>query len=117
MTHGIEAIGALVSRQLTPAERKSGVAYLSTVPIVAGTRFQFAPDLLEVPWTAYWAFVDREPTANWGHSCRHLLIDPESGESLSIEARFPPFKRGKEAHWRLAYRASGVPDLALLASE
>ena len=63
------------------------------------------------------AFIDREPTANWGHSCRNILVNLKSGETLSIEARFPPFQRGENDHWRIVFRASGVPDTALLAPE
>ena len=38
-------------------------------------------------------FVDDEPTANFGHACRYLLFDPESGElHAELPARFPPWE-------------------------
>lgn len=37
-------------------------------------------------------FADDEPTANFGHDCRYLLFDPESGElHAELPARFPPW--------------------------
>ena len=40
------------------------------------------------------AFVDLQPEANWGHDCRYLLVDPETGELQMVMAQFPPFLRG-----------------------
>jgi hypothetical protein len=36
-------------------------------------------------------FADDEPLANFGHPCRYLFYDPESGEFVTeVAARFPP---------------------------
>lgn len=36
-------------------------------------------------------FADDEPLANFGHACRYLLYNPETGEFIrEIPARFPP---------------------------
>ncbi len=117
MSNLIEELAEFVQQQLTPAERASGVAYLSTIAVPAGTKLQVLSVPVEVQWAAYRAFVDREPSANWGHSCRHIFINLMTRETLSIEERFPPIHRGEEDHWRIAYRAPGVSDKFLLVPE
>jgi hypothetical protein len=59
------------------------------------------------------AFVDLEPGVNWGHRCRYLLLDRDSGEVRALEAQFPPFLRGVPPGLRLAYRGAHVPDWAI----
>jgi hypothetical protein len=56
------------------------------------------------------AFVDLEPGVNWGHRCRYLLLDRDSGDVRAIDAQFPPFLRGMPPGLRVVYRAPGVPD-------
>ncbi len=107
---------AIITAQLTLRERSRAVAYLLSVPQAAGTRFEAAGGIV-IPWDCHVAFVDAEPTANWGHACRYILINRTTGETRSIDARFPPFHRGDHQHWRIAYRAAGVPDTALLTPE
>jgi len=100
--------------QLTDDERRVAVVYHLATPVLAGTKLEVPQAAITVPWDAELAFVDREPLANWGHSCRHIFINRESGEALSFEARFPPLRRDDHDNWRIAFRASGVPDSALL---
>lgn len=105
---------SILNAQLTVSERAGGVMYLFLDPIPAGTKLRIPRVNLEVPWDAILAFVDREPSANWGHSCRYILINRNIGEVRSTEARFPPFRPEELRRWRVVYQASGVPD-ALLA--
>jgi hypothetical protein len=112
----LDSIGPVVA-QLTSAERERGIAYLLEETVPSGATLEFPKCSIPVPWEARVAFVDREPLANWGHSCRYILIDRATGEALSVEARFPPFRRDGERRWRVVYRAPGVPDKALEAPE
>ena len=104
---------SILRDHLAPEERDQGVAYAAETPIPAGERLRFPRIEFDVAWPAYLAFVDRQPRANWGHSCRYVLISRDTGELVSIEARFPPFHTGKDLHWRVVYKAKGVPDSAL----
>lgn len=56
------------------------------------------------------AFVDREPSANWSHSSRYLMVDLETGELTSVEARLPPFGPASERHWALVHKGQSVPE-------
>lgn len=114
MAFSEDNLDSILYSQLSPAERDGGVMYVFLDPIPAGTRLRVPNVKLEIPWEAVLAFIDREPQANWGHSCRYILINRKTGEIRCAEARFPPFRREELNRWRVAYQAPGVPD-ALLA--
>jgi hypothetical protein len=101
---------SILQAQLNKAEREKSVVYVAAEPIKAGARLDFPQIQIEVPWNAILAFVDREPTANWGHSARYLLINRDTGAVQSFEARFPPFQRGGARRWSVFYQAPGVSD-------
>lgn len=105
---------SIVKGQLTPDEVRRGVVYAAVAPIPAGEQLRFPGVAIDVPWPAHLAFVDREPLANWAHSSRYVLVRIETGEIVSHEARLPPSPVGQNPHWRVAYKAEGVPDAALL---
>jgi hypothetical protein len=113
MASSFEAFVLVLQLHLTAAERANGVAYAVETPVPAGTKLQFPGTLIDVPTEAYVAFIDREPTANWGHSARYLLISRASDDVLSVEARLPPFQQGGRFRWRVIYRAPSVPDAAV----
>jgi hypothetical protein len=108
-----EAFVLILQLQLTAGERANGVAYAVETPVAAGTQLQFPGTAIDVPAEAYVAFIDREPTANWGHSARYVLVSRESGEVSSVEARLPPFRQGGDFRWRVIYRAPSIPDAAV----
>jgi hypothetical protein len=48
---------------------------------------------LTAPRRSVLVFADDEPLANFGHPCRYLLFDPESGDlHTELPARFPPWQ-------------------------
>lgn len=99
---------------LDDAERARGVAYYAKEPLMRGASLQVPRIDATAPFDAMLGFVDRDPTANWGHSCRYVLIDRETGEGVvSIEAQLPPFTARNDRRWVLAYRAPSVPDFAV----
>jgi hypothetical protein len=57
--------------------------------------------------------VDLEPRANWGHRCRYLLIDVESGRNRSVDKQFPPFLTDVPRSLRLIWQGDAVPPWAL----
>jgi hypothetical protein len=105
---------SIIQAQLTPEERDRAVAYAVTEPIPAGTKRDFPRITIEAKSDSLLAFVDREPMANWSHSCRYILLNIESRDIDSFEASLPPFSSNKSLNWRVIYKAPSVPD-ALLA--
>ena len=108
-----QAIIDLLLRQLTQVEHNHSAVYLSSTSLPAGTKLELPSISLDIPWDALLAFVDREPLANWGHSCRYILISRETGATISQDGRFPPFNRSHLQAWRVIYQAPDVPDSAL----
>jgi hypothetical protein len=107
-------LAAILISQLTSSEQAHGVAYVCRTTFAKGTTMTFPHTAIAVPWDAQLAFVDRDPAANWGHACRYVLLNRETGDTLSQEAHFPPFQRGGAADWQITYRAPGIPDEVLL---
>jgi hypothetical protein len=112
-----ELVARLVE-ELDEAERAGGVAYFLEEPIAADAPLNVPRVDATAPFEAFLGFVDREPSANWSHSSRYLLIDRETGqEVISIEAQLPPFMPADEnRHWRVAYKAPSVPGAAVASS-
>jgi len=99
---------------LTADETARCVAYALQMPVPGGTKLEFPRILIHVPWEAFLIFVDRDPMANWSHSCRYILINRESRETQSFEAVLPPFRAGQDSlRWRAVYKAPNVPDAVL----
>lgn len=112
-----EQAASVLTGLLTAGELGRGVAYAARTPIPAGTRLKFPGISIEAPWEAYVGFVDGEPTANWGHACRYILIRRDDGVARSSGARFPPFAARGDLRWKVVYRAEGVPDAAIAVKE
>lgn len=103
--------------QLTDSERQQAVVYVLADTAQQGTVLSFPQQSISVPSDALVAFIDRQPTANWGHACRYVLVELNTGRISSWEARFPPFGIQPEAEWRVAYQAASVPEWAVVRSK
>jgi len=111
-----DQVRTILLSQLSEEERSGAILYASSVSIPPG-KLTLAMNEIEVPWEARLGFVDRQPSANWGHSSRYILLNIETGETLSIESRFPPFQRNASLHWRTIYKAPSAPDWAVAATK
>ncbi len=98
---------------LTPEERKSSAVYLDEAEVKAGSTVEIDRKLVQVRFDTVVVFVDMEPQANWGHACRYLLVDRESGATESISASYPPFLTRAPKTLRLIWKGEDVPDWAL----
>ena len=110
-------LDAFLVAQLTEPELGRAVVYALAEAVTVGTLLKLLPLTVPIRREALLAFVDREPLANWGHSCRYILVDTETDEAVSVESRFLPFGRTKLVGWRIVYRAPFVPDSALATLE
>jgi hypothetical protein len=109
MSISYDQIVSKVLNYLAPEELSQSIVYITKTLIPAG-RIEFPRISIDVPWSAYIAFVDQEPAANWSHSSRYLLISGETGEIKSFEAQFPPFHGDQRIAWSLLYKAPSVPN-------
>ncbi len=100
---------SIVKPHLTDAELANAVVYGAEGCVPAKANFNFHGVAIEAPHQAHLFFVDREPMANWGHSCRYVLISCKTEEARSFEGRFPPPENG--FRWHIIYRAPPVTDL------
>lgn len=95
---------------LTGEERQGSLAYVAESTLRIGEVYRFPGVTVEVPATSYIAFIDRQPSANWGHPARYVIASQQGGEVQSLEARLPPFQAVSSLRWRLVYQGPGVPD-------
>lgn len=113
MSMGRQDLLARLDAHLSAPEREGGVVYAVSELIPHGTLLRLPHMSLRTQADVLLAFVDREPLANWGHACRFVLIDGDTGETTTVEARFPPFGSLLVGKWEVVYRASSVPDSAI----
>src|SRR5687767_2877424 len=86
---------------LTDTERSRSIVYLDEKRISPGKGVKFGNAEIDVPWPAIMFFVDLEPGVNWGHKCRYLLMNSETGQLSTVPAQFPPFLKGTSPTLRL----------------
>jgi hypothetical protein len=98
---------------LSEDERSRAVVYLSDRVLEPGEAVEIDGRRVEVDAPTVVAFVDLEPGVNWGHRCRYLLSDRDSGSVRAVEAQFPPFMRGMPPDLKVVYRGEEVPDWAV----
>jgi hypothetical protein len=108
-----DTIASRAVEQLAPEERDSSVVYLDEMILPPGAAVEIDGGAVPVQRPSALAFVDLEPRLNWGHRCRYLLVDVETGDVESFDARMPPFLRGAPATLRVVWRGADVPDEAL----
>jgi hypothetical protein len=95
---------------LSDEERQGSLAYALEQPLGKGESIRFPGIRVEATARSYLGFIDREPSANWGHPARYMIANLEGGEIQSLEARMPPFQAGSDLRWRLVYQGPGVAD-------
>jgi hypothetical protein len=69
---------------------------------------------IEIERDTVMVFADDEPLANWGHTCRYLLYEPENGELYrAVEAQFPPYLTERPDTFKPFHRPIkwGKPDI------
>ncbi len=103
----------MVHENLTEAERQGSVVYAAVDVLPGGSAVKFPGFQMQLASNTYLAFVDQDPSANWGHAARYLVVDQTSGKITSVESRLPPFRGPSDLHWVVIYQAPSVPDAAV----
>jgi hypothetical protein len=106
-------VSKLALEKLTDDERRDGVAYLDEREWPVGSTLQIDKQPHPVKTRTAVVFVDRAPRANWGHSCRYLLVDLDARSVESIEAQFPPFLTAVPKTLKVIWKGPNVPDWAV----
>ena len=109
------AVAAQAIAALAPGDLSGATLYLDRRVIPPGESARVGRDSVTVARPSAMAFLDRVPAANWGHPCRYLLIDLESGAVRAFDASEPPFLRGAAPTLRAIARDPSVPDWTLAA--
>jgi hypothetical protein len=113
MTLDAEEIARAAVASLTDEDRRGAVVYIDDRVLAPGEELEVDGARVAVDAPTVVAFADLEPGVNWGHRCRYLLVDRDSGDVRSIDAQFPPFLRGAPPGLRVVHRGPGVPQWAV----
>ncbi len=93
-------VAALAARaaRIHIADTSASNLYVGRAVTRAGAVLAAEHDHIVVAHDSIVAFVDDEPTKNWGHKCRYLMHDPASGQIVQeAHALMPPsFRFGAE---------------------
>ena len=108
-----EQVAARALTELSEQERRGSAVYLDEVELAPGTTVRIDQKHVEVRRPSALVFVDKDPSANWGHASRYLLIGLEDGRADSIDSRFPPFSNGVPKTFRLIWKGVDVPEWAI----
>ena len=109
-------IANVVLAQLPQTRRECSVVYLDKQMRPAGSDIEvdYKKVLLDQPTVV--GFIDLEPEMNWGHACRYVLVNIESGEHRNIDAHFPPFLRENSSDLIVLFKGNKVPPWAVKKS-
>ena len=78
------------SRRLKTANRSNIYLYQNTVTKNSELNIGEREESVVVPRDTAVATIDLEPLLNWGHPCKHVLFDAETGEEYaSVDANLP----------------------------
>lgn len=113
MSLTLDQIKAEVLATLGPEERRNSAVYLDETEVKAGSTVEIDRKPIQVPSDSVVVFVDLQPQSNWGHPCRYLLVNRESGATERINASYPPFLKGASKTLRLIWKGENVPDWTL----
>jgi Peptidase C13 family len=87
-----ELVKAKAFRRLTPKQTRNTNLYLDQRVRQAGETLGPKIQKITLDAPSILVFADDEPQANFAHSCRYLLFNPETGDLRNeIPARFPPY--------------------------
>lgn len=106
-------IAEVVLAQVPEARRAQPVVYLDPAVKAAGSEIEIDYKKVQLEAPTIVGFIDLEPEMNWGHPCRYVLVNPESGQHREIDAHFPPFLRASPPDLIVLFKGDEVPDWAV----
>lgn len=112
-----EQLAAIAVGVLAADDRRRAVVYLDSTVVPGGSRVEIDGAVRTMHRDTAVAFVDDMPGANWGHPCRYLLMDVDTGDVEVVPAHLPPFIRGVPRTLRVVWHGDEVPDWAIASPE
>jgi hypothetical protein len=112
----IQQISERALATLSSREKESSVLYLDAAGTKAGALIEIDRQQVPAPWDSFVVFIDLQPQANWGHRCRYLFINRQTGDAKIVEASTPPFLKGPAKGLRVIWQGPQVPDWAVAVS-
>ena len=116
MTCNWKALAAEVIASLSHDEREESIAYLEQRVISPGQALPIAGITQRFDEPVAIAFVDLEPSLNWTHRARYLVLAAGGGVRRIINVDRPPFLKGVSQHLRLIHRGRRAPVWAVVTS-
>lgn len=83
----------IVKKDILKDQPGNRVVYLNNMLLNAGQEIKSWGEVHKVPANfrqAWLFFVDDQPDANWGHHCRYIFVDTETGKYHIINSLNPP---------------------------
>jgi hypothetical protein len=81
-----------------------------------GERISVGDVIIEIRWDGHLVFVDRDPKANWGHSCSYFVIKLNGPDITEIKAQMPPFLKFGKSNFSFLWRGSLAPEWAVVTN-
>ena len=104
----------IVLELISESFRTKSVFYIDEAIYPKGTEFAVGKNRCRMDSDTIMVFVDEEPGKNWGHSCRYLFFNVNSGEVSEIPEQFPPSLTKIPETFKVIWKPDEVPDWALL---
>ncbi len=105
-----------VIASLSQNEREESIAYVEQRVIPAGEVLPWAGIRQSFDEPVVIAFIDLEPTLNWTHRGRYLVLGAGGGIQRKVDVDRPPFLTGVSPNLRLIHRGSRTPGWAVVTS-
>jgi len=108
-----DQIADVVLAQVPEERRSHSVVYLDRTLKPAGSEVELDFKRLRLDAPTAIGFIDLDPEMNWGHACRYVLVNAETGQHHNIEAHFPPFLRQTIPSLIMLFKGDKIPDWAV----
>lgn len=105
-----------VIASLSQNELEESIAYIEQRVFPAGESLPWAAIAQSFDEPVVIAFVDLEPTLNWSHRGRYLVLGTAGGIRREIDVDRPPFLTGVSPYLRLIHRGDRAPHWAAVTS-
>jgi hypothetical protein len=83
----------IVKKNIFNGNPENCIVYVSQNVMTKGQEIKSWQQVYTVPSNfpgAWFFFVDDQPGANWGHQCRYIFVDADTGKYHIINALTPP---------------------------
>lgn len=111
-----KALATDVIASLSQSEREESIAYIEQRVIPAGEVLPWPGITQSFDEPVVMAFVDLEPTLNWTHRGRYLVLGAEGGIRQKLDVDRPPFLSSVSPYLRLIHCGSHAAEWAVITT-